>query len=163
VWVLLKTLKTFPRGGRPDWEELATKLAVGEPSFFSAAWSELYEQQLADCQDFDTAEITDEGKEALECGFVRFGLPRKRHQEKLYLRLDNGEPISWQHDFEAKDHSKLFRRPKWANDLNEELVRKALAEQRESTDERIDESDRIYDLKIHWDQSSRVKLDSSRA
>jgi hypothetical protein len=158
VWALLKALRTFASGARPSWDDFAAKLAVGEPSFFRAAWSELCDLQLADHDDFHAAELTDDGEVALESGFVRSGEPRSRLREKIYVRLNNGEPIRWRHDFEAKNHSTLFR-PAWADSVTEKLVRKALDEQRESSDEQIDVSEKIYDLEIHWELSSRVKLD----
>ena len=158
VWALLKALKTFDTGTRPSWDELAANLAVGDPSFFSAAWSELCDLHLANLSDFNSAEITDEGQKALEHGFVQTGPPRSRLCEKLYVRLDNGEPFRWRHDFQAKNHSPL-RPPTWADTVTENLVRKALEEQRESSDERIVDGEKIYDLEIHWSQSFRVKLD----
>lgn len=158
VWALLKTLKVFEAGKRPGWEDLATKLAIGEASFFSEGWAELLANNLAVDAKFAVAEITSEGEQSLEDGFIRIGEPRCRTQEVVYFRLDNGEPINWKKDFEAKNHSKIIP-PKWADKLNEDLIRKALEQQRESTDERIGIDEKMFDLEIHWTASSRVKLD----
>jgi hypothetical protein len=158
VWVLLKTLKTFPRGGRPDWEELATKLAVGEPSFFSAAWVELCDLNLVNNAYFPEADLRESGEAALVDGFVRNEFPRQRHRERLYFRLNNGEPFRWRHDLEPKNHARLFK-PDWAAQVTEQVIRETLAEQRQSSDEHVQPDEKIYDLEIHWDESSKVKLD----
>ncbi len=158
VWALLKTLKVFRAGERPSWEELAIKLAVGEASFFSEGWAETRNNNLADDAYFNGANVTVEGDQALEDGFIRIGETRCRRKEVLYFRFNNGEPINWRKDFEAKNRSKLIP-PNWANHLNEGLIRDALEVQRESPDERIGAGEKIFDLEIHWEESSRVKLD----
>jgi hypothetical protein len=158
VWALLKTLKVFKSGERPDWERLATKLAIGEASFLCDGWKELLSNNLADHSDFAVSEISDEGDQALKDGFIRIGEPRCRNNEVLYFRLNNGDPINWKKDFKAKNHSELFS-PKWGNHLNEQLIRTTLEMQRESPQEHIQEDEKIFDLEIHWKDSSRVILD----
>ncbi len=158
VWALLKTLKVFKTGERPSWEELATKLAIGEASFFSEGWAEVRDSDLTDDDDFAVAEITDEGDQALEDGFIRIGETRCRNKEVVYFRLDDGEPIKWKETFKAKTLSALLR-PKWADHLNDGIIRSALENQRESSDERIELDEKIFDLEIYWEESSRVKLD----
>lgn len=158
VWALLKTLKVFRAGERPSWEELANKLAIGEASFLNDGWAEARNNNLADDAYFNGANVTVEGAQALEDGFIRIGETRCRNKEVVYFRLDDGEPIKWKETFEAKNLSALLR-PKWAAKLNECLIRDALEVQRESPDERIGAGEKIFDLEIHWEESSRVKLD----
>lgn len=158
VWVLLKTIKTFPPGERPEWDELAAKLAVGESSFFSAAWGELRSLNLANHSHFREAGLTEAGEAVLLDGFISNEPPRLRQREKLYFRLNNGEVFRWRHDLEPKNHQRLSR-PCWADQVTEDLIRKTLAEQRQSRDEHVQPNERIHDLEVHWDESSRVKLD----
>ena len=99
VWALLKTLKVFKAGERPDWERLATKLAIGEASFLRDGWKELLTNNLADHSDFALAELSSGGVQALKDEFIRIDEPRCRKNEVLYFRLNNGEPINWRADF----------------------------------------------------------------
>ena len=48
VWVLLKTLNTFPEGNRPEFGQLAEKLAFEDAHYLNEAWSEATDFKLCE-------------------------------------------------------------------------------------------------------------------
>jgi len=181
VWALLKTLKTFPEGSRPEFNKLAGKLAFEDEHYLNEAWTEATKFKLcergegqttvptddhtyfrslrAEQVDFNHAKITEAGAAALNNGFIQIEAPRKRSGEALYFTLRDGSPITdWKAHYESKEIGKLDR-PKWAGSIADKLVIKALECQRDSADERIEPDEQLLDLRIHWNESRRVKLD----
>jgi hypothetical protein len=181
VWALLKTLKTFPEGSRPEFNELAEKLAFKDTQYLNDAWTEVTKFKLcergegqkdepidnrsylrsftAEKVDYDYAKITEAGLAAINGGAIQIEAPRKRSGEALYFTLRDGSPITvWKSHYEPKGIGKLDR-PKWAEAITENLIIKALGFQRESGDEHIQPDEQLLDLEIHWDESRRVKLD----
>jgi hypothetical protein len=181
VWVLLKALETFPPGSRPEFDQLAEKLAFKDTHYLNDAWRDVIMFKLCECGegqktepndnfffvrrpgpepiDFEYARITESGLAALNDGFIRNGQPRKRTGEALYFTLRDGSPIThWKAHYEPKETGRL-NPPNWADRITEKTIKEALKFQRESEDEHIHENEQIFNLEIHWEESRRVKLD----
>lgn len=179
VWLLMKTLSEFSPGCRPEFQALAEKMAFNDAQYLNLAWEEAkqfklcvsgkpevkpairytaYDRLRGDAIDFETAKLTEHGVMALRDGFIRTGEVRKRSEEAVYFLLRDGVHVEWKSYFEPKYVGSL-QRPKWAGEISVDKVAKALASQRESSDERIEPDEQIFDLTIDWDASRRVKLD----
>lgn len=178
VWLLLKTIRTFPEGSRPDFEQLAEKMAFKDHEYLHQAWADVTsfnlcrqsaEQAAAVLEhsdvfhrkriDFQTAVITQSGTRALEDGFIALNQPRERKGEALYFTLRDGSPITkWKAHYESKEIGSLHR-PAWADEITERTISNTLKFQRESEDEHIQPDEQIFDLIIHWEERRRVKLD----
>ncbi|WP_162027793.1 MULTISPECIES: hypothetical protein [unclassified Lentimonas] len=175
----MKTLKSFESPNRPDFKELAAKMAFKDTAFLTQAWSELEQFKLCESGegetlskersivqmlmrgtrvDYEHAKLTGQGEEALRDGFIRVERERRRTAEVLYFIIRDGKPVAWKNHFESKDLGSL-EHPKWANKVNAATISKALKEQRESDDEHIEPDEQVFDLEIHWEESRKVKLD----
>ena len=178
VWLLLKTLKAFPEGSRPKFEELAEKMAFKDTHYLSEAWSDATKYRLCgrgDGQpeepssrsllsqrervDFNFAKINQSGNAALNDGFIRKGSPRERKGEALYFSLRDGSPITdWKDHYESKEIGSLAR-PQWAEEISDKCISKALHFQRIDDTDHIQPTEQIFDLTIDWEECRRVKLD----
>lgn len=178
VWLLLKALNTFPAGERPEFDQLAEKLAFRDSNYLSEAWSDTTKYRLCERGDgqpeepsprallfereridFNYAKISDSGVAALNDGFIQKEPPRVRKGEVLYFALRDGSPITdWKDHYESKEIGSLHR-PNWADKITEKTIKETLKFQRESNDEHIQPDEQIFDLVIHWEECRRVKLD----
>ena len=177
-WLVLKTLNTFPEGNRPEFAELADKMAFKDPHYLNEAWHNVEKSKLCkrgegqkaatntrsllfetESIDFNYATIIESGTAALSDGFIRRTPARARTGEALYFSLRDGSPIKgWKAHYEPKEISTLHR-PDWADKISEKTIEETLKSQCESQDDHIQPDEHIFDPVIHWEECRRVKLD----
>lgn len=157
VWGVLKVLDTFPVRERPQFEEVAEKLSVQDASFISQGWQEAKSAGLVSSDYYQSTELSERGRDALEFGFIECG-KRQQREEPVYFFEGNGKPVPWQKDYEAKELGAAHK-PKWADKLNEGILCKALDLQAEAEELKVMLGERVFDLHFHWDTATRVKLD----
>jgi len=156
VWGILKTVTTFPLNNRPHFETLATKLGVGEKSFFSQAWIEALEIDLVDSDDYQTTSLSTNGETALIDGFIRNG-ETSEHIEDLYFKLHDGQIIEWNHKMKEANPSKL-KPVKWVKRLSAQCIAEAISKQIEDKERHIDPDETMFNLEFDWNNSQKVDL-----
>jgi hypothetical protein len=157
VWGVLKVLDTFPVRTRPQFEEVADKLEVQDSSFISQGWEEAKSAGLVSSQYYQSTELSDRGRKALEFGFIECG-KRKEREEPLYFFQGNGQPVPWKHEYEIKEQGNA-QLPKWSDKLNEASLCRALDLQAEVEELKVMPDERVLDVHYHWATAIRVKLD----
>ncbi len=159
-WALLRTLRAFPHGTRPDFDELSIKLCVGNSAFFGQAWCELADMQeipLISDPNYQSATITLQGEQACEQGFVAQSKPSTR-QETLYFFLRDGDIVKWKSHFKVTPKGSI-KKPHWAEILSPENIADAILHQIEDPSLHIRENQRILEMSIDWSQAQEVRLD----
>jgi hypothetical protein len=156
VWAVLKFVDTFYPRSRPELEVLAGKLSLPDESFLKQAWLEAESSQLISSKYLQSATLTKSGKAALRLGFIEVGryVPR---DEPIYFILGNGKPIEWKTHYEAKEQGAV-EKPKWADRLNEKVLRKALQLQMEAEELTVGPDQKILDAEYHWATAKLVNL-----
>ena len=162
-WVLLKAVELFPAGRRPSHEELATKLCVGDTTFFDQGWVECLASRLVSNGDDgnQNATLTPEGRAALTKGYVAIGNPYRREGEVVYFMLYDGNVVRWKNHFGITVDSAV-QKPRWADSVTPERVAEAIADQNEDRTRHIGERQRIDYLDIDWSVAKRVSISTDR-
>jgi hypothetical protein len=142
---------------RPQFEEVAEKLSVQDASFISQGWQEAKSAGLVSSDYYQSTELSERGRAAMEFGFIECGERRKR-EEPVYFLERNGRPLEWNKDYEAKEQG-VIQKPKWADKLNEASLCEALDLQVERKELKIRSGERVFDLNFHWETAQRVRLD----
>ena len=155
-WALLRTLESFAAGERPDFDELSTRLCVGDSSFFHQAWEELVDLRLVTVRDYQTTDVAHRGKVARVQGFVSDGEPSRR-DEVLFFLLRDGAPVQWKNHFVVTQLG-LLGRPHWADSITEEKIAQAIVAQVDES-RQLGENQKITQLDIEWATAQRVQLD----
>ncbi len=157
VWGILEVISTFPQKPRPEFEVIAEKLSVLEPSFFKQGWDEAVVNRLVDSSYYQSTQLTDKGKSALKHGFIMAENPKVR-SEVLCFFAGNGQVVEWKDSYSAKHHRKADC-PTWADKLNGEKVCKAINTQLKEEELHIKPGEKIFDLCLDWETAQIVKLD----
>lgn len=148
-WALLRTLESFQPGCRPDFTAIAERLHFHEPAFLSQSWTELCSDGAVTSVDFDTAEITDIGTEALRIGFILTS-PADTRRISLVFSVRDGRCIE-RHEFDLVQGSLLRKRPVWANELGLDAILNAMSHQMPL--QLPSGGERITEFKLLWDEA----------
>lgn len=123
-WALLRALQVFPAGQRPELEELAIRLRIGEVAFLSEAWRELLAHHAADDADFGQASITLEGLEALRLDHLPTGSSEERLLTLLFSA--DGKLLQASRAERQGEPQPLSEPPSWADALTADFVANSL-------------------------------------
>ena len=148
-WALLEVLRTFPIGSRPDFATAAERLNIHEPAFLSQAWAELGAGSAVAGTDFDNAELTDIGTEALRIGYFLTS-PVDTRRVSLVFGV-HGERCIERREFDLIQGNRLKRPPAWASNLRLEQLLNAMSHQMPL--QLPIEGERIIDFKLLWDEA----------
>ncbi len=153
-WALLKALRVFVPGARPDFDRLAERLRILERSFLDRAWAEIRELKAADDDDFAQAKLTALGEEALVSRYFTLGEPDLRMQS-LYFNKQTGE-ILRAAKFEVAVGHAVRAKPAWSEQLNAEQICAALAVQ--APKQALKSDERLLAFSLHWQEAQEVKV-----
>lgn len=153
-WVLLQSLRTFPRGSRPDFAALADRLCLSERAFLDVAWTSLTTLAAVDVDVFTDATITVRGEEALSRGCVLAGLPDTR-KALCHFAADDGRCVETAHATLA-DLRAVRTPPPWRDQLTSTRLADTLARQSPRLAPKSDE--RILDFTPDWSAAREVRL-----
>ena len=157
-WALLKALRSFVPGARPNFETLAQRLRIIEPSFLTRAWVEIRELKGADDDDFAQARLSALGEAALETHSFVLGEP-ELHSQKLYFKKADAEPVPGA-SFEVSAPRNLKAKPEWGDKFGAEEIADALAKQTPGQALRRDE--RIQSFTLRWQEAQEVHVTLAR-
>lgn len=148
-WALLTAVHSFPVGARPDFSAIAERLKFYEPAFLSQAWTELGAEAAVTGDDFDAAELTEVGVEALRIGYFLTS-PVDTRRVSLVFGV-RGDRCIERREFDLLQGNKLQRPPVWAPSLRLEHILNAMSHQ---TPLQLPvEGERIIEFKLLWDEA----------
>lgn len=148
-WALLRALQVFPAGQRPELEELAIRLRIGEVAFLAEAWRELLTHHAADDADFSLASITLEGLEALRQDLLPTGSAEERMITLLFS--EKGEVLQAVQVERRGEARALSEKPSWASALTTEVVAQCLKRGADGNAPKSDEY--LRSIVPQWDRA----------